>query len=213
MRFKVLKFSLVVICFSFSVNVIAQRIDNSTWKAQIALGLNLPSKGGFIDSAPAQTLNFPTVNLGVQRMFSRTLGAKIDYGFNRFKNDDDSPEFKVNYSRISAQLVYNPTERFLKFLPSGYYAILHGGPGIGIAKPLGNLGSNKQSYLNFITGLEFHYTINRKISIYTDLSYIYGFTSLDDYNPESLGLGAFNGNILSLTFGVSISLSGCRYCQ
>jgi hypothetical protein len=205
---------LFVFVFSFlSICSFSQRQEMSTWKAQIALGINYPDRDGFVEDAFAKSINFPTVNLGVQRMFSRQLGAKLDYGFNRFSNDDDeSPEFKVNYSRINVQLVYDPTTS-LYFLPEQVRTVLHAGPGFSFAKPLGTLGDNKQSYLNFNLGLELHYTLSRKVSIYTDVSYIYGFTKRDDFNPPITGLGAFNGNVLNVTFGVSISLSGCYYCN
>ena len=212
MRLKLLKYISVVILLFLSYISVAQRIDNSTWKAQISLGVNSPSASGFIDAASANSINFPTVNLGMQRMFSRVFGAKLDYGFNRFSSEDGSSEFKINYSRINAQLVYNPSQS-LVFLPEPIQTVLHAGPGFSFVKPLGTLGDNKQSYLNFNLGLEVHYTINRKVSIYTDVSYIYGFTSLEDYNPQLAGLGAFSGNVFNLTFGVSISLSGCYYCE
>jgi hypothetical protein len=38
-------------------------------------------------------------------------------------------------------------------------------------------------------------------------------TSLDDYNPALDGLGAFNGDILNISIGLSVSLSGCQYCD
>lgn len=212
MRFKLAKYILVLSLVCASSNSFAQRIDISTWKAQISLGINSPSESGFISSAPAQSINFPTVNLGVQRMFSRTLGVKLDYGFNRFKSEGGFQEFKVNYSRVNAQLVYNPSET-LNFLPQFIQIVAHTGPGFSFAKPLSGLDDNNQSYLNFNLGVEFHYQINRKVALYTDISYLYGITSLDDYNPEILGLGAFNGNVVTLSFGVSISLSGCYYCE
>ena len=83
MHFKFVKNGLLILFLFSSLSIIAQRRDIPTWSAQIGLGLNSPSKSGFVDSYPAQSLNFPTVNLGVQRMFSRTLGARLDYGFNR----------------------------------------------------------------------------------------------------------------------------------
>lgn len=212
MHFKFVKNGLLILFLFGSISLIAQRRDIPTWSAQIGLGLNSPSKSGFVDSYPAQSLNFPTVNLGVQRMFTRTLGARLDYGFNRFKSDDNVQEFKINYSRINAQLVYNPSEN-LNFLPQDIQLIGHIGPGYSSAKPLSNLDFNKQSFLNINAGIEFHYSINRKVNLYTDISYIYGLTSLDDYNPELLGLGAFNGSVINVSFGVSIALSGCYYCE
>tara|TARA_Y100001956_G_scaffold64141_1_gene64661 strand:- start:158 stop:595 length:438 start_codon:yes stop_codon:yes gene_type:complete len=145
-------------------------------------------------------------------MFKRAYGVKLDYGFNRFKNDDGSPEFKINYSRINAQFVFDPTE-YLGFLPPRLRTILHAGPGFSFAKPLGGLEDNKQSYLNLLGGLELHYAINEKVSVYTDVAYIYGLTSLDEYDPPISGLGAFNGSVFNVTFGIAVSLSGCQYCD
>ena len=184
----------------------------SKWKALFAVGFNYPTTDGFVDGTYAQSVNFPTVNIGVQHMFKRDYGVKLDYGFNRFKNDDGSPEFKVNYSRINAQFVFDATET-LGFLPQRFRTILHAGPGFSFTKPLGNLGDNKQSYLNILGGFELHYAINEKVSIYTDIAYIYGLTSLDDYDPVLSGLGAFNGSVFNMTFGIAVSLSGCQYCD
>ncbi|MEN8885428.1 MAG: cell envelope biogenesis protein OmpA [Winogradskyella sp.] len=186
--------------------------ETTKWKALFAVGLNYPTTDGFVKGTYAQPVNFPTVNIGIQHMLKRQYGVKLDFGFNRFKNDSDAPEFKINYTRINAQFVYDPTD-FLKFLPSRLRTVLHAGPGVSFVKPLGNLGDNKQTFLNLNTGLELHYAINEKLSLYTDIAYLYGVTSLDDYNPVISGLGAFNGSVFNLTFGLAVSLSGCQYCD
>lgn len=197
----------------FTTNANAQFTkDTSKWKALFAVGLNYPTTDGFVDGAYAQSLNFPTVNIGVQHMFKSTYGVKLDFGFNRFKNDKDSPEFKVNYSRINAQFVFDPSTH-LGFLPPRLRTILHAGPGFSFVKPLGNLGENKQSYLNLLGGFEVHYAISEKVSVYVDTAYIYGLTSIDEYDPVLSGLGAFNGSVFNLTFGVAVSLSGCQFCD
>ncbi|OZV69363.1 cell envelope biogenesis protein OmpA [Winogradskyella aurantia] len=190
----------------------AQFKQTTKWKALIALGINYPTTDGFVEGTYAQSVNFPTVNLGIQHMFKRTYGVKLDYGFNRFKNDDGSPEFKINYSRINAQFVFDPTD-YLGFIPVRMRTILHAGPGFSFTSPLGNLGENKQSYLNVLGGMEIHYAINEKVSVYTDVAYIYGLTSLEDYNPVLSGLGAFNGSVFNITFGLAVSLSGCQFCD
>ena len=126
--------------------------------------------------------------------------------------DGFSPEVKINYSRINAQFVFDPTD-YVGFLPTRIRTVLHAGPGFSFAKPLGGLGDNKQSYLNLLGGLEIHYAIAEKVSVYADIAYIYGLTSLDDYDPVLSGLGAFNGNVFNVTFGVAVSLSGCQFCD
>lgn len=186
--------------------------DTNVIKAQVALGVNKPLSDGFAADAYANSINFPTINLGIQYMFKEQLGAKLDYSFNRSSQGDNSPEFKLNYSRVNAQIVYDPSNA-IGFLPSRMRFVLHAGPGISFAKPLGDLGGNKQTYLNAMIGAELHYALSETMSIYGDVSYIHGFTSLEDYDPPLSGLGAFNGNVITATVGISFSLSGCYTCN
>lgn len=208
--FKQYLFFFIIVFVTF--NSQAQIRDTAEWKALFAVGVNYPTTDGFVKGSYAKAVNFPTINLGIQRMLTTEYGVKLDFGFNRFKNDDDTPDFKINYSRINAQFIYDPSN-FIGFLPIRMRTVLHAGPGITFAKPLGTLGENKQTFLNLLGGLELHYAINDKLSVYTDVAYIYGVTSLDDYNPVLSGLGAFNGSVFNLTFGVAVSLSGCQYCN
>ncbi len=182
--------------------------DTSTVKAQFALGVNSPSSNGFVNDFEANSINFPTINLGVQYMFKRQLGAKLDFGFNRFSNADNTSEFKVNYTRINLQAVYDVS--IITSFSNKMGTFIHAGPGYSMIKPLGNYGDNKISYLNAMGGIELHYGISDKLSIYIDTSYIFGFGK--DFNPVSNGIGSFNGDLLTVTFGASISLSGCYYC-
>ncbi|MBF8148773.1 outer membrane beta-barrel protein [Winogradskyella sp. F6397] len=201
-------FAIVLITWSSQ----AQLKDTAQWKALFAVGVNYATTDGFVKGSYAKAMNFPTVNLGVQHMIKREYGVKLDYGFNRFKNHEDTPEFKINYSRINAQFVFDPSN-YMGFLPRRFRTVLHAGPGMSFVKPLGTLGDNKQSFVNLLGGLELHYAINEKVSVYTDVAYIYGLTSLDDYDPVQNGLGAFNGSVFNLTFGLAVSLSGCQYCD
>ncbi|MGC1203916.1 MAG: outer membrane beta-barrel protein [Flavobacteriaceae bacterium] len=181
--------------------------DTSTIKAQFALGVNSPSSSGFVDDFESNSINFPSINLGLQYMFKPMLGAKLDFGFNRFSDTGNSPEFKVNYTRFNAQLVYNLSN----IIPSNRIGtFIHAGPGISMISPLGNYGENNVSFLNAMGGIEFHYGVSDKLSVYLDTSYILGFAK--DFDPTLDGFGSFNGNLLTVTIGASISLSGCYYC-
>lgn len=202
-------FFFIFVFITFSSQ--AQLRDTDRWRAVFSVGVNSPESNGFVNGSYAKSINFPTINLGLQHFITRELGVKVDYGFNRFTNDEDTPEFKINYSRINIQALFDPTD-LLGFFPPFLRTVVHAGPGYSIVKPLGNLGDNKQSYLNANVGIEFNYALSDKVAIFTDASYIYGFTSLDDYNPALSGLGAFNGSVFNLTFGVAISVGRCRYC-
>ncbi len=204
--FKLQLFLLVLLMTGF--NGVAQ--DTSTFKAQIALGVNKPSEDGFVQGFEAKSYNFPTVNLGLQYMFKQRWGAKLDYGFSRMSNEDSAQEFKLNFSRINIQAVYDAS-RIISFLPSGMGTFIHAGPGFSMVKPLGNYTQNDTSYFNVMAGVEFHYGLSDKLSLFLDASYINGFSK--DFDPISNGFGSFNGNVLTLTVGASISLSGCYYCE
>ncbi|WP_040247228.1 outer membrane beta-barrel protein [Psychroserpens mesophilus] len=206
--FKTLKHKLLIVIVFFTTLSFAQK-DTNKWKAQIALGVNSPSQSGFVEGFESKSVNFPTVNAGIQYMFKRQLGAKFDFGFNRFSNGDNSPEFKINYSRINAQIVYDPTE-VIGFLPQRIGLVTHAGPGYTFVKPLGNYSNNKASFLNVMAGLEVHYALSEYMSLYTDVSYILGLGK--DFDPIINGFGSFNGNLLTITFGITFSLSGCHYC-
>lgn len=184
--------------------------DTSTFKAQFALGVNSPSSDGFVSDFEAKSVNFPSINLGLQYMFKSPFGAKLDFGYNRFSNLDDTPEFKVNYTRINAQLVYD-TYNLFGALPQNMGVFIHAGPGFSMVKPLGDYPENNTSFFNAMAGMEFHYGISDTLSIYLDTSYILGFGK--DFNPVSDGFGSFNGNLLTISIGASISLSGCYYCN
>jgi hypothetical protein len=186
--------------------------EKSKWKLQFSAGVNAPDKDGLITGYEAKSLNFPSINLGVLHMFSRIWGAKLDYGFYRFSNTDTSPEFKTNYSRVNAQIVYDGIME-LGFLPMGIGMIGHAGPGYTVINPLGNFGDNGHSYLNVMAGIEIHYLAADTFTIFTDFSYIMGLSGNKTYNPISEGIGTFNGNLFAVTVGVSVSLSGCYYCD
>lgn len=182
----------------------------SRWKGQFAIGINSPSSSGFVSGFEGKSVNFPTINLGVQRMFKPQYGVKLDYGFNRIANNSDSPYFKINYSRINAQFVYDATS-LMTFLPPQIGIVGHAGPGMSFIKPLSDYADNKNTFFNAMAGIEFHYAITRTFSAYLDTSYIFGFGG--DFDPITDGYGSFNGNLLTVTVGVSISLSGCYFCE
>lgn len=195
--------------FVFAVSSLFAQRETNKWKAQIAIGVNSPSQSGFVEGFQGKSLIFPSVNLGIQNMFKEQFGAKLDYGFNRISNEDNSVEFKLNYSRINAQLVFDPTSS-LYFLPERMGLVLHSGPGYSFVKPLGNYGNNKISFFNAMAGLEVHYGLAERMSLFLDTSYILGLGK--DFDPVTEGYGSFNGNLLTISLGITFSLSGCQYC-
>lgn len=204
------KILLAFFLFIIISSVFGQR-DTDKFRLQFSIGLNNPIDDGKNDGYYSKSLNFPTVNLGFQYMFKRELGAKLDFGFNRAASADGSLEFKLNYSRVNAQIVYDFTN-VLHFMPEQMLINIHGGPGISFTKPLGNASENKYTYLNGLIGLELHYRISRTLSLFGDLAYAKGFSGKNKYDIVSDGF-SFNGNLVYATIGLSVALSGCRYCN
>ena len=195
--------------FSISFQAVSQRATEQ-WKAQVSIGVNNPIENDQNGDYVSKYINFPTVNLGIQHMFSEQLGAKLDFGFNRSSNEDESPEFKLNYSRVNAQIVYNFSS-ILTFLPERISVVGHAGPGVTFSKPLGNFSENTYTYLNVLGGFEVHYALSETLSIYSDLGYALSLSGAENYDVNVDGF-SFNGDLIYLSFGVSFSLSGCQYC-
>ena len=143
-------------------------------------------------------------------MFKSQMGAKLDIGYNRFANNSGTPEFKLNYTRINAQFVYDFSRSI--GMPPHMALVSHVGPGVSMTKPLRDDSDNTYTFLNVMGGLELHYAIAENISVFADVSYIKGLSSKEKYDPVTEGY-SFNGDLLTLTFGVSVSLSGCTYCD
>jgi OOP family OmpA-OmpF porin len=202
---------IFLIIILFTTLCFSQR-DIAKWKLQVAVGVNHGFPDGFTDQVYGKDMNFPTINIGLQHMFKPQFGAKLDIGYNRLKSGDGVPEFKTNYTRINAQLVYDPSNS-IGFLPQRMRVVVHAGPGVSFTKPLGNLKENNLTFLNAMFGSEFHYALSETLSIFADGSYVFGFSGKDLTELKFGGLGAFNGNMIYATVGVSLSLSGCYYCD
>lgn len=180
----------------------------------LGIGFNLP-QDPFTDGFSAKPVNFPTIELGAQYLFTKRLGARLDYGLNRFSNDSSSPEFKTNYSRVNLQGVYNasPLLRSINVHPRiGLY--FHAGPGMTFLKPLApQFNGNNDSFLNAMAGMSFHYGLNEFMSGYMDVSYIRGFGGAVAFEGTPLAEKEANG-MLTLTFGIQLALNtACYFCE
>lgn len=194
----------------FGCHIINAQRAEERWTGRIAIGVNNPIDDRSNDGYFTNYLNFPTVNIGVQHMFKRDWGARLDFGFNRSSNADGSEEFKLNYSRVNAQIVYNATN-VLRFLPDRLEMFAHAGPGLSFTSPLAPYSNNSYTYLNLLAGGEIHYRLSRRVTIFTDLSYALSLAGEDKYDINVDGF-SFNGDLLYLTFGITFALSGCQYC-
>lgn len=209
--FKIQNFRWLLFLTLITTSLSFAQKDVEKWKLQIALGVNntvdQPETYGFY----SKQINFPTVNLGIQHMFSRNLGAKFDLGYNRSSHAEKSLPYKLNYTRVNVQGVYDFKDLFT-FLPRQIGIVAHAGPGMSMTKPLGNYANNTYTYFNLLGGAELHYRVTKTLSIYVDGSYVYSLANKTKYDVYNDGF-SFNGDLAYVTFGVAISLSGCHYCS
>lgn len=120
-------FTIVLLLF-FKV-VFAQSIDNQsnerpykTWSIEVAAGQNKavrPFSDGYYSSNGEKYFNFSGVNhvdLGIRKMFSERFGIKLDVGYDRFTdlNNSGSLPFDSKSYRIGLQGVIN-LANILKF--------------------------------------------------------------------------------------------------
>ena len=189
---------------------VAQK-DIEKWKLQLTLGINNTIDQEETPNYFSKFINFPSINLGVQHMFSRNLGAKIDVGYNRSSEAENSLPYKLNYTRVNAQAVYDFKD-LITFLPDPIGIVAHAGPGVSMTKPLANFANNTYTYFNVMGGLEVHYRLTESLSVYVDGGYAYSLSNEKKYDLNSDGF-SFDGDLVYVAFGVSISLSGCHYCN
>ncbi len=202
---------LCLVFFSVISLSFAQR-DTEKVRLQLAAGINNPIDNGENDGYYAKDINLPTINFGLRYMFKpNKLGAKLDVGYNRSKSDVGSLEFKLNYTRVNAQIVYD-FYNLLTFLPQEMTIQAHAGPGVSFTKPLLNDSENTYIYLNGLVGLDVYYSISQKLSIFIDVAYAKSFTNKNKYDVVADGF-SFNGDLVYATVGLSVALSGCRYCD
>lgn len=209
--FKIQNLSWLLLLTLMTSSLSMAQKDVEKWKLQLALGLNNPVDLGGAEGYYSKQVNFPTINLGVQHMFSNDLGAKLDLGYNRAAAHSGSLPYKMNYTRINVQAVYDFKD-LLTFLPPPIGVVAHAGPGVSMTKPLGAYANNTYTYVNVLGGLEVHYRLSRSVSIFVDGGYAYSLSGSDKYNVATDGF-SFNGDLAYVAFGVSISLSGCHYCN
>lgn len=205
------KYVLFIIVF-FCVSLSYSQREAEQWKAQFSLGFNSPFQSNFIEGFSAESINGPTVNLGIQHFFSKQVGFKLDYGFNRISKSGNTSAFKINYSRADAQLVVDLSP-WIPFINDRTKLISHAGFGYSWSIPLADKEVNKLSYPNGVLGTEFHYYLTKLMSLYFDFSYIEGVASNDLSKMNSGGLAAFNGDMITMTVGLTFSLSGCYNCN
>lgn len=213
-RLAVIKSFLIIFTISCSLN--AQDVKEMN---RLSIDASIGGTNAIKPYAPdywSNSIGLFHTNLGARYMFNNSFGIKLDFGFDRLKNDEfgdngNSLEFRSQYLRSSFQLVAN-LSRFMHFenFAPRFGLIIHGGVGYSTIKnehgPLfGNWDSpDKDNMVNFIVGLTPQFKLNSKWSINADIAivnHIYQQRTWDLTEP--VNRRGFDGLMTNLTVGVS----------
>jgi OmpA-OmpF porin, OOP family len=177
------------------------------WSIDINGGLSKPTNpfntGYYVDN-----LSLFHVDLGARYMFNPIFGAKVDFGYDDFKNGDKSIKFNTTYNRVNLQGVLN-LGRALKFesFTKRFNIQLHSGIGYSFMTSENFQGNDEMT--NFLVGLTGQVKISDKIAFNTDFTIVNNIRqafSFDGTLNQSTATRGFDGTLYNATLGFSFYL-------
>ena len=202
---------LLLLMLFVALNISFAQSETEVFRLQLGLGINSPLGADIAPQFDTKTVNIPSVQFGLRYMFKRNLGAKLDIHYNRFSSTGAATAFKLNYTRINLQGVYNVSDK-LKFLSTRSCIMVHLGPGLSSSKPLGIYSANSAIFLNLNAGVIYEFALSKRVSLFSDLNYTHSFASKEANDVLNEGY-SFNGTVVQASVGISVALSGCKYCE
>ncbi|PZR19369.1 MAG: flagellar motor protein MotB [Flavobacterium psychrophilum] len=177
--------------------------DFNKWSIEVSGGANKPFRT-FTPGYRTDRVNFFTVDLGTRYMFNNKFGLKLDFGYNKFENNDDSAEFESTYLRGDIQGVIN-LGRVLNFedWTSRIGLLAHAGGGVYQLKA-DDAFDGEDWGANLIAGFTAQLRLSDRVVLTGDITGIAnGFQnrSFDGYTETNTNVDGFilNGT-LGLTF-------------
>jgi OmpA-OmpF porin, OOP family len=187
-----------------SVNVDANPYDR--WSIEINGGFNKPTE--------AMTPGYSTANinpfhadLGVRYMFNPKFGLKWDFGYDQFKERDNTLPFDSKQIRTSLQGVIN-VGRALNFetWTNTIGLLAHGG--FGVSQLTSDSGFSGEDYMaHSIFGITGQVRLSNSVALTADLTGIY--SGKQNHNFDGMGEAnhdTFNGPLLNASVGLTFYL-------
>lgn len=180
--------------------------EYNQWSVELNGGVNNPSRAmtsGYYTAG----INPFHADLGVRYMFSPKFGLKLDFGYDQFKEKNNSPEFESKYLRTSLQGVIN-LSRALNFetWTNTFGLLIHGG--FGASQISSKDGLDGEDYMvNGILGLTGQIKLSNRVALTGDLSGI--INAQQDFNFDGISTtktGAFDGILMNASVGLTIYL-------
>ena len=177
------------------------------WSIELNGGVNKPLRA-MTPGYSTATLNPFHADLGVRYMFNPKFGLKLDFGYDKFQERDDTAPFESRMIRTSLQGVIN-LGRTLNFetWTNTIGLLAHGGFGVSQLSAKDN-GFDGEDYMGHgILGLTGQIKLSNSVALTGDLSgLVYG---RQNYNFDGMGAastGALDGVTLNASVGLTFYL-------
>ncbi|MDN3706831.1 OmpA family protein [Myroides ceti] len=204
---------LLVALFSLG-NANAQETQGyNKWSIDVNGGINKPSRALSPGSYGETFFGFYHVDAGVRYMFNNKFGLKADFGYDYFKNGEDSNYFRTKNYRASLQGVANlgrimNFEEWTKVLNlqahagGGYSWLAPGKDDAGFQYDNDQMG-------NLIAGLTGQLKLGKRVALNADFSVIQNIRQNRTFDgAEYENSTGFGGRYFNATLGFSFYLGG-----
>lgn len=179
--------------------------DYNKWSIEVAGGINKPFRA-FTPGFRTDRANLFTVDLGTRYMFNNKFGLKLDFGYNKFENNDSSPTFESTYLRADLQAVVN-LGRVLNFedWTSSIGLLAHFGG--GVYQLSSDNGFEGEDYgANLIGGLTAQLKLSRSIVLTADVTGMANGLQNWNFDGFTKNRRTVDGVILNGTLGLTFYL-------
>lgn len=202
---------LVTVLLLFSATISAQGRDYNRFSIAISTGLHVPLAPGDGISR-SKYIAFKQFQLSGRYMFSKRVGIKGHYGFNRFA-DPDRKDMGVSFNRFGVEGVVN-VGRLLNVdfhIREQLGLLFHTGLGVTFANPTGSTATDHIG--NILAGFTGEYKISNQMALMGDLTYLANIRQHSGYNGASLNAGekGLSGGFVNVSIGIIFYLGEERY--
>lgn len=176
------------------------------WSIEVSGGANKPFRT-FTPGYRTDRVNFFTVDLGARYMFNNKAGLKLDFGYNKFENNEDTPEFESTYIRGDIQGVIN-LGRVLNFedWTNTIGLLAHAGGGVYMLQSDDDSFEGEDWGANLILGFTAQLKLSDNIVLTGDLTGIANGFQNWNFDGKSQTNTAFDGGIINGTLGLTFYL-------
>lgn len=186
---------------------VAVENNYNKWSVELAGGLNKPMRPMTAGYRTAVTSAY-VADLGVRYMFNNKFGLKADFGYNSFKEGENSIGFDSKYYRADLQAVAN-LGRIMSFETwTNTLGLLgHAGFGLGFGESDNFSGTDRMG--NFIAGVTGQIKLSNRIALTGDFTTILNAKQNRTFDGAStIGSPGFGGVLFNGTVGLTVYLGG-----